>query len=421
MIFAGGFCLFSPMTAIAIQFGQYSPELSIYYYAGFAFVCAFATVYSISRNADFLKQREVGLTALFWLLYIARLIWSCYFSNVSLRLPGDDYIYYAVGGCLIPMIAFFRVMDDKSSAVAYWSLLVSSGAGTGICVLVYRSLIGTEFIRLGMSGDVSLSPLQVAYLGSTIIVLATYDILYRQEGFRLRSFRLLLSLLFLATGFLALVIGASKGALLDTLVCILAAVAGRLYVKRFVASSIIIFAMALLFPLLAGLTEILGSGLVDRLRDTSAEYGPGGRIALVTDAVSEFAQSPIFGSGIEVESLRSYPHNVIVEAFLTTGIFGGTLFFGLCVWAILRSMRILVVDPNHGWIALLFILNFVFSLVSGALYLSWAFWFSYAAVMSIRLGGQFRNPRLFNHGVGRSSYRAARRNVLRQSVIRTAR
>jgi O-antigen ligase len=174
--------------------------------------------------------------------------------------------------------------------------------------------------------------------------------------------------------------------------------------KRFTASAVLIVTLVFIIPMLMNLTEDLGSGLVDRFGDINSEYGEGGRFSLIWEAVSDISESPILGSGLELRNSQTFPHNVVIEAFLTTGIFGGSLFVGLCVWAILRSMRILVFAPQRGWVALLFIFYFVFSEVSGALYLSWAFWYSFAAVMSLRVAAPLGKLRTPEHVVGRSSY-----------------
>lgn len=404
IIYLGGFYIFNALTALLIASGMYARELSILYYVCYAALCILAIVFTISTNPQCLMRREVWLMALFWFLYIARIIDSCYFSGVPLLLPPDYYISYAVAGCLIPMIAFFREMDERGSTAAYWTVLVSCAVSTSSCVWVYRSLIGTNFFRLGMSDEATLNPLQVAYMGGALIVLTFYDILYRRRRFVLRSLRTLVAVLLISVGFLALIIGASRGPILALAACTLAAVIGRMVSKRFTASAVLIVTLVFIIPMLMNLTEDLGSGLVDRFGDINSEYGEGGRFSLIWEAVSDISESPILGSGLELRNSQTFPHNVVIEAFLTTGIFGGSLFVGLCVWAILRSMRILVFAPQRGWVALLFIFYFVFSEVSGALYLSWAFWYSFAAVMSLRVAAPLGKLRTPEHVVGRSSY-----------------
>jgi O-antigen ligase len=383
MTYAGGFFLSSGLIAVAIAQNWYSRALSVTYFAGFAVFCTIASAYSFSKNPALFNRREVVFTALFLFLYALRVVKSALFSQGPLILPPRYYIYYLVAGCLVPMMAFFRGMEARTATAAYRSVVISAVVSMAACLWVYRSLLGTNFGRLGMSLEDALNPLQLAYLGSAVCVLAAYDILYRQSAAAHLSLRFLACVLAMGLAFLALIIGASKGALLSLAVCVLAAVVGRLMVKRYVASTVFILALLCLLPLLTNLTGVLGSGLVERLRDPT-EYSGEGRMALVTATMSEFAASPLFGSGLELKSM-SFPHNVIAEAFLTTGIFGGTLFVGLCIWATYRSMRILVYSPRDGWIGLLFIHYFVMAELSGVMYLAWPFWYSYAAVMWIRV------------------------------------
>ncbi len=87
--------------------------------------------------------------------------------------------------------------------------------------------------------------------------------------------------------------------------------------------------------LVTGSRGALGANLFSRL-DTSIEGSDAsvtGQVALVSSAWDMFLDAPLFGAVLEDPAFGIYPQNIIVEAFMTTGIFGGSLFVQYCMAA----------------------------------------------------------------------------------------
>jgi len=112
----------------------------------------------------------------------------------------------------------------------------------------------------------------------------------------------------------------------------------------------------------------------------------GGRLLLYQDTLEQIVQNPLFGSGLEEKYSRFYPHNHILEAFMTTGVLGGLCFVILCWVTIKRSFLILQKEESYGWIACLFIIYFVHGLFSSSIIDS-SFWYSMMAVYAVPIAG----------------------------------
>ena len=77
----------------------------------------------------------------------------------------------------------------------------------------------------------------------------------------------------------------------------------------------------------------------------------------------------------------SYPHNLIVEAFMATGLLGGLIFLYLN-FRVLQLVH-LMKDTEKFWLGLLFIQFFIFSMFSGNLYTSFFYWIFLTLVLVV--------------------------------------
>src|SRR5690606_10275510 len=74
------------------------------------------------------------------------------------------------------------------------------------------------------------------------------------------------------------------------------------------------------------LSAYFGSNIIDRFTKIEDDISQGSssavRIDLWREGLRQFADHPIFGSGLEVEKYRFHPHNILIEVLLTTGVIG---------------------------------------------------------------------------------------------------
>jgi O-antigen ligase len=98
-------------------------------------------------------------------------------------------------------------------------------------------------------------------------------------------------------------------------------------------------------------------------------------------AWQHFLERPVFGTSIDLPE-GGYPHNILLEAFLSTGAAGGGLVLFMMVHGLIRSYWLIRQDERRMWLALFYMQYLVLGLFSGALYDNWMFWCLYAAVIS---------------------------------------
>ena len=148
---------------------------------------------------------------------------------------------------------------------------------------------------------------------------------------------------------------------------------------------------------LVELSEALDSGIVSRLISAIESGETSGRDKIYSNAISQFAESPIFGSFYLIESgpgKGGYPHNFFLEAFMTTGIIGGIPFLMMVIVTLIKSFKLIKYKHPAGWIVLLFVQMLVYGLFSSSLYSSQDFWALcfFILSMNISLRTDFQYP-----------------------------
>ncbi|MBF5026935.1 O-antigen ligase family protein [Planobacterium oryzisoli] len=109
------------------------------------------------------------------------------------------------------------------------------------------------------------------------------------------------------------------------------------------------------------------------------------RLNILKATILNIYKNPFFGSSFLITEhglTSSYPHFLILEAFMTTGIFGGVLFLTINI-VILRSAYILMPFKEYHWIILVFLQYFLQTFVSSSLYASTFFWIFSAMLITI--------------------------------------
>jgi hypothetical protein len=356
------------------------------YRAAYAALSLIAVAWLFFKNNRFYRGWLWIPLVIFWSSYIYRIIYDGYLLGVPLRIPPIDYLGYALGGCVAPMVVFMCRQGQSGLELIYKIVYISCLSSTFVGVWYYRNYLGTNFIRLGMGGDETVNPLTIGYLGAIAVLLSVFDVLTSTTR---KTGRTLLSIFGIAVGFLALIIGASRGAVLSLVTSLaflfwVLARSGSWYrVGAYVCMSVGVI------PIASKYAGDLGSGLIARISHTTAEFEQGsreiGRISLTDASIKQFMQSPLFGSGLEEKETKGYPHNLIVESFMTTGLLGGIAFCTYSAAAFWRGLLILRRDIRSGWISLLFISYCVEAMLSGAIYLSSVFWYLSATILSAEL------------------------------------
>lgn len=377
-LYIGGFYLFDSVIILTVGRGLETQQIAIAFHATFLVICLLSVWIFRMKNVRIYRGRLVVVAGVFWGLYFLRIILDGYLFPCVLRMPPEDYVKWAAGVCFVPMIAFSHPMSDKTARWVYHSLVISALVCGLVSLVEYKQFLGTDFGRIGEELS-TVNPLTVGYLGSSLVALALYSAIVETGPLMKR-----LPLVFAcgSLGFVALVLAASRGPIVAAIVCYIVIAASTIWRRkgvRTIVYSLIVVAGSLYLPSVA---EKMGSGIGLRFESMESEFDVegGSRMTLMTDAWGQFLGHPILGSGLEEANSSFYPHNVVVESFMATGLFGGIAFTLLLSATCFQAWRLLIYNPNRGWLSVLFFHALVASLFSGALCLSNQLWYLIGAV-----------------------------------------
>lgn len=314
----------------------------------------------------------------FWLVYVWRLATDTLFEPKLLRLQGWEYWLYAMGVCYLPSLAAqFRREPGGASEVAF-PLAVRVALAACIAVLwigIHTVLSGdiTSLLKGRLTSE-TLNPISLGHLGASLLLLCAFG-LYQDHLTRGRS---LLYSFGAAVGILTALLSASRGPLVAMAAC--GVLLFLSYTKReAIARSLPLFILLLVF---AGAgawyaETALGFNVISRfavLGEHSYDESSAERVQLVSNAWAQFLDAPLLGSRIEEAVSSYYPHNIVIEAFLATGIIGGVALIVFMAGALIGLVRLLLVRHPLSWCGLLFLQYAIAAQFSFALYLSGAFW-----------------------------------------------
>jgi len=329
----------------------------------------------------------VRLFAFVWVLMLARMAYDFNVQPMPLALPATDYLAIAVGTCLLPALAMLESPGPATLRLA-WILAfgLSMGAFGGVCVMLLREgVIGLWSGRL--STDV-INPVTLGHLGASLSLLSvSKPASVRPAGRMARALLLLVLTTCFIAGLLLTIASASRGPMLAVLVGLFALVVLR--PGRSVGVGVLTRGLPLLL-LVAGLGALLALAVqeytdlrpVERVTSFMDESNTE-RSRLVVAAWLQFTESPWLGDAMFERVELNYPHNVLVEALMATGILGFLAMCGIFVMMGRAILGILLSRPDASWVAMIALQAMLASLVSGSLFQSDIFWVYATAVVVI--------------------------------------
>lgn len=333
---------------------------------------------------------------IFWISYLLRIYINTTDDPGNLSRSPSEYWVWSVGACLIPMLGLLTYPGSSRNylATSYrLSLLVLTFAAVLVALTGSGSYskAGMTY-ELGRLNIASLNPISVGHLGASLLLLSMWPLVHQASQVYWKALYGLLGLL----GLYLLLAAASRGPLLALIIVILFYVAAQ-DLKRFAK-------ILPIFVLLLWAASELGTYLESSEnykvfgRAESALSGEdqsvAGRQISYRGAAQQFLEHPVFGDALEEKQTMYYPHNVILESYMATGLVGGVSFTVLIAYGILAAFKIAKAKAQHGWIALIFIQYLVGAQFSGALYTSTTMWTFLATTIVAFNVRKHRSPNL---------------------------
>lgn len=314
---------------------------------------------------------RVGLM-LFWLVYIVRLVWD--WQVAQMPDAGFALMFLCIVG-LPPALALLGVPPGDWDANAIAKITFFAGAATcAIAVAATLLELGGERSLTQETGRLAFDTINSISLGHVAVTTLLAGLVGWSDGVPRR----LIGLAAVGVGSVAALVclqwAASKGPIVAFAVCLLAL---GVFNSRFRWLLVIMLLGVAVLPFLT-----VDGGLAQRLITVEEDLSTIDRWTLLSNAVTQFLESPIFGSAFVETEMQTYPHNPLVEAAMATGLFGVFLYALIFFSCGLRLLGMLM-SNRSTLLALVALQYLVGEQLSGSLYASSGFWLIIAMIISM--------------------------------------
>jgi hypothetical protein len=359
--------------------------------------------YKIFNKRILVIPQRFWLVLIFWFFYSFRILIDLYLFEI--RFSDNDNIRvvgFSFGNILFPMIMLIINVESINykflSKYIYYLLCIANLLIVFTVIFLYQNISNVLLTRATISNDVNndvLNPILISYLGA-LLFSTTLCILF----FKLKSRNKAIYMFFLLVGLLNIIFGASRGPVVLVIVniFIILLIKIKKNIKNlFFGLIIIFFVTILIYFLLPYFLNILNINLdeiaiINRFTEYSEESEE--RIIQYSVAWNDFLDSPIIGKQFVSTYKNFYPHNIILELLMATGILGFSLYMAFAYKA-LSVLRYFSSNSFYHYILiyLCYVSAFVSNLFSGNLFQSIETWI--LLVVCIELNYRFTNSRLF--------------------------
>lgn len=338
-----------------------------------------------------LSQLILLCLSIFICIYSIRLVLDVIKLDKFLIRPANEYLLNWFGICLLPGLSFLFIRSKESERYLYcsWLFLLI----TSLLALLINKQESVVFLQQGRLSGIAFNPIAVSQYGVSLVLLSTFMFFTKSKT----SLNIYFNFIYFSTiflGFFITFLGSARGPTLALILCIVILLIGAS--KNSVSSSKILGIVSIGFTglvILSYLAVRLGSSYLDRILGI---FNQGSSLTSIDPLRSEFLQKSstfiwdnfMFGYSLELPD-AGYPHNLVVEAFLSTGFLGGLFFALIYFYSIIKAIFLIMNDWHQwGWLGLIYIQYAISAMSSGALYSSYTFWYLLFAVLSRKSLGQ---------------------------------
>ncbi|WP_286856763.1 O-antigen ligase family protein [Sphingobacterium sp. UBA7625] len=361
-------------------------------YANTFLTLFFAVIVIYIRSTD--QSRVVGIfkenftLIVFFFVYIFHMIYDLYVINVKTDTFSDksSYLLYTFFITLVPSIGiiFSEKINFKQLLKTGFLLLFMT-----LCFALWFNLRESNNLanELRSRSDNVMGPLTLGHYGVSFAIISMLLIIQKSN---LKS--KILYVFCLLFGLFAMYMAASRSPLVALFVCL----SLIFFIQKGIGKGGVVLAMIILPFLFFGNSIIssltsFNSSFVQRILLSLDKGDSSGRDIIYKQGMDQFFENPLFGGSFLINQGTYegyYPHNMILEALMTTGLIGSFFFFKWLVRVLKSSFFIIKIYPNYSWIAVLFIQYCVFGLSSKSFYTNYLFW--YYAFLTMNF---FYNPK----------------------------
>jgi O-antigen ligase len=371
-----GYYLLSVVNYI-FEFDNTAPSVVFRASAGFSAVALI--VFAGRRRLD----RNLLLIIAFGTVYALQLLQTLHLRQETTALEPFEYWAWAMGASIVPAIAIYLCFSSKNADLAFKAILGTAIAATCL-LLIYGS--NAKFLENGMEVESgrwnipSVNPIAMGHLAASTILLGVSSVL---TSSRKRAWQFVFGGAAILAGGVLITLANSRGPAVALGISLIILVLAQFNRRGTIVLLAIVIAGVIY--LLTSESENVTGGLIGRFsmvasgQDVAIEL----RLLAFEGAWGQFLGSPLFGDGIEERLTGFYPHNVILEALMATGLLGAIPFVLLLATALRSCWRLLRKSDGLIWLALISIQYVIAAQFSGSIYQSTAMWVTVAAVLAV--------------------------------------
>jgi len=316
------------------------------------------------------RNIAINLILIFWVMYLMRMAYDTLFNSELIFTPIANYWLFGLGVCFIPMLAFRAPFNKATIRMALLFTFL-------ICLLVdflglFQNIGNAEQLSLvRQQGNDYLNPISYGLAGGSLSILSLVLFINNRK----KGIKAYLYLLAFPLGLWTLIIALSRGPIIDFLIVLILlffnsikSLFGRVISLIIIGLLTLSLVVSFDIPVADNIANILQStGRIDNRSDET-------RLQLMKRGWEQFINHPVAGDLIEERTLHTYPHNLIIEAFMACGIFGGLLHVITLLKSVIQTNQLLK-DDAFAWVGLLFVMQVLSSMFAGGIYVDHPFWF----------------------------------------------
>jgi hypothetical protein len=321
---------------------------------------------------------SASLALIFCVIYTIRFAHDTIYRPIDIfNPPLHDAILIYFGICLPAFFGLLFVRDPRAVRNAgewfYWATYAICVAG-----LVFQANeIVREQTRLAngntyLIGNPSLNHVTFGHMGLLLVAMSAYKLGCRRYS-NWVSLAFLIAAIPLGVG--VMLLADSRSALIGSIFVVPVALFGAVRTRNLVLIAGVGGITILAATWLIGYAAYVNLDLAAVFKISQYTEGEStfNRETMAVRAIHQFEEHPLLGDMIVEDTYREYPHNILLEAFMATGFFGGVLYlllWGRCGWIALR----LAGNVQYGWLTALFLQQMIEFLSSGSIFVGGDAW-----------------------------------------------
>lgn len=319
---------------------------------------------------------------MFWLAYFSRLTYNLGLKNEVLSRSSLDFWIWSVGACALPALAMLLSTKSSLKMLFFKPITLACGIASLITYLSITTLTDDTLIITSERWQSSnLNPISIGHLGVSTILCGLIGLLSVNSD----RIKRVLYFLLIALGLLLSTKANSRGPIVAlVLVLLIYIFAQRVSINLLHRiGGLILLTLLIVYIIPSDFISVTNIIYRFSVVSTDSDMSSYMRILSFNGALDQFINSPIFGDGLEEKVTHFYPHNLILEALMTTGIIGGFPFVALLLIGVFSAVRLMRQKTGESLVGALAIQQVIAGQFSGAIYNSIGFWCLICLVISI--------------------------------------